>query len=254
MNIFNIKNKTIVVIGGLGKVGLPIVKSLLNSGAKVIVGSKNPNKHKSKISDSKFKGLLIYELDVSDFSSCKEFIGKVLQKSNRVDTLINSFSYRPMVNFWESDPNNWNESIRVNANGLYNISKVVIDEMIKSDGGVILNISSIYGMVGPNMNVYEGELFETEPDYPFLKSGTVGFTKYIASKFAKDKIRCNCLILGGVFNNQNKSFISKYSKHVPMGRMANDHDIVGPVIFLSSDASSYITGATLAVDGGWTSI
>ena len=91
---------------------------------------------------------------------------KVLQKSNRVDTLINSFSYRPMVNF-KSDPNNWNESIRVNANGLYNISKVAIDEMIKSDGGVILNISSIYGMVGPNMNVYEGELFETEPDYPF---------------------------------------------------------------------------------------
>ena len=109
-------------------------------------------------------------------------------------------------------------------------------------------------MVAPDMNIYNGLDFETEPDYPFIKGGIISFSKYLSSYYAKSNVRVNCISPGGFFNNQPELFLKNYISKTPLGRMANHDDMKGIALFLASDASSYITGSTIPVDGGWTAI
>jgi len=254
--MFSLKNKTALIIGGTGKVGLSIVEGLIEAEAKVIIGTRDKEKAQKtiekKIKD--FSMIKIIEVDVSEYSNCIKFIKQIKKNSAKIDILINSFSDRPMKKFWDSNPKTWNKSMKTNADGLFNICKVVVDLMRIQKKGILLNISSIYGMVGPNMNIYKNIDFETEPDYPFVKSGMIGFTRYLASKFGEENIRSNCIVLGGVYNNQPKEFLLNYNQQVPLKRMAFPEEIKGPVIFLCSESSSYINGSVLAVDGGWTAI
>jgi len=115
-------------------------------------------------------------------------------------------------------------------------------------------VSSIYGIVAPDMNIYEGSDFETEPDYPFTKGGTIMFSKYLASYYANRKVRVNCIAPGGFYNNQPEPFLTKYTEKTPLGRMANHDDMKGVALFLASRASEYITGCVIPVDGGWTAV
>ena len=123
--------------------------------------------------------------------------------------------------------------------------------MCKQGFGSIVNISSIYGLGSPLKSLYHGSNLLTEPDYPFLKGGTIALTKYLASFFAEFNVRVNAIAPGGVFNNQPDSFVSNYNSRIPMGRMASGLDIANAVNYLLSDQSSYVTGVVLPVDGGW---
>ena len=134
------------------------------------------------------------------------------------------------------------------------VVKLLVREWLKKKRGSIINISSIYGMVAPDMNIYEESDFETEPDYPFIKGGIISFSKYLSSYYSKKKVRVNCILPGGFFNNQQEPFLSKYIAKTPLGRMANHDDMKGVALFLSSEVSSYITGSVIPVDGGWTAI
>ena len=126
--------------------------------------------------------------------------------------------------------------------------------MSSQGGGSIINISSIYGMVAPDMSIYEGSDFETEPDYSFIKGGIISFSKYLSAYDSKKNVRINCISPGGFFNNQGEPFLSKYIEKTPLGRMASHDDMKGIALFLASEASSYITGSVIPVDGGWTAI
>lgn len=120
--------------------------------------------------------------------------------------------------------------------------------------GSIINISSIYGMVAPDMSIYEGSDFEIEPDYPFIKGGIISFSKYLSSYYSKKNVRVNWISPGGFFNNQEEPFLSRYIAKTPFGRMDSHDDMKGVALFLASEASSYITGSVIPVDGGWTAI
>ena len=123
--------------------------------------------------------------------------------------------------------------------------------MKKRGTGVLLNIGSHYGVLGPNFSVYEGTQMTMPAAYSLIKGGIVNFSKYLATYYAQYNIRVNAICPGGIFNNQDPKFIEKYVKLTPMGRMASPEDIAGPVLFLCSDAASYITGQAIMVDGGW---
>jgi len=144
--------------------------------------------------------------------------------------------------------------MKENARGIFITSRIFGESMAKNKRGSIVNISSIYGLVAPDMRIYDGSDFETEPDYAFIKGGIISFSKYLASYYAEKGVRVNCISPGGFYNNQPEPFLSKYIAKTPMGRMAKHDDMKGVALFLASDASQYITGSVVAVDGGWTLI
>lgn len=251
--LLNLENKIAVVSGGAGLVGYFISEGLAEAGAKVIVADVNLKKCKEIAKELTNNGLDVEaeELDITDEKSIIELRDKVVSKHRKIDILVNSAVARPMQKF--DDPiENWESSMKTNATGIFLCTRIFVDQMVKQKKGNIINISSIYGMVGPDFRIYEGTDMDNPPDYAFHKAGLINFTRYLATRFAKYNIRVNCIIAGGLFNNQPKAFLDKYNCRVPLGRMANGDDIKGAVVYLASDASSYVTGHNLIVDGGWT--
>jgi NAD(P)-dependent dehydrogenase (short-subunit alcohol dehydrogenase family) len=135
--------------------------------------------------------------------------------------------------------------------GYFLCSKFTAELMKKKSGGSILNFASIYGVVAPDFGIYKGTKMTMPAAYSAIKGGIVAFTRYLSTYYAKYNIRANVISPGGVYNHQNASFVAKYKERTPLNRMANPEDIVGAVVFLSSDASSYITGQNIIIDGGW---
>ena len=251
-DLFNLKKKCAAVVGGTGKLGKPIVEALSDYGATVFVLSRNTS-NSEKI---KFKKKKVYfiNMDQSKESEVKEAIKKIKKIYKIPDILVNCALNRPMKKFFKDTYLNWDKSMVTNARGLFITCREFGKEMSKNKRGSIINISSIYGIVAPDQKIYSGINLGTEPDYPYNKGGMIMFSKYLASYFSKKNIRVNTIVPGGFYNNQNKKFIRKYCYNVPLNRMAKEKDIKGPIVFLASEASSYITGTILVVDGGYTMI
>jgi NAD(P)-dependent dehydrogenase (short-subunit alcohol dehydrogenase family) len=252
--LLSLKGKTAVVIGGAGKIGFPMAEALAEAGALVYIASSREDSYEEavqKLSDAGLKARGI-RLDMSEEKSVLQALKTIKQDSKIPDILINSGCSRPMRKFMEDSVENWDLSMSVNARGIFVTCRSFANAMAEQGSGSIINISSIYGMVAPDMNIYEGSDFETEPDYPFIKGGVIMFSKYLASYYAKKGVRVNCIAPGGFFNNQPEPFLTNYIEKVPLGRMACHDDIKGAALFLSSKASEYITGHVLPIDGGWT--
>jgi NAD(P)-dependent dehydrogenase (short-subunit alcohol dehydrogenase family) len=144
----------------------------------------------------------------------------------------------------------WVESMRINATGMFDITREMADLIAKRGKGSIVNIGSMQGLYGADFNLYEGTTMDSPPDYHFHKGGMVALTKYLARKLGPKGIRVNCICPGGLFTNQPELFLKRYCAKVPLGRMACGDDIKGPVVFFASDASQYITGEAVLMDGG----
>lgn len=252
--MFSLNNKNALIIGGKGKIGFEISCGLARQGAKVFVASRDIDM--SHETEKIFNNLNIevIQMDASKEDEVISVVDYINSVSGNIDILVNSSAWRPSRNFMEDSIEDWEMSIRVNSSAIFVPSRIIGKKMAKNNKGSIINISSIYGITAPPMSIYEDCDFETEPDYPFLKSGCIGLSRFFSSYFAKDNVRVNVVAPGGVFNDQPEGFTKKYNKMVPMNRMASAKDIVGAVLFLSSDASSYVTGIVLPVDGGWTSV
>ena len=248
--LLSLKNKVAVIVGGAGKIGLPISEALAEAGAIVYIASSNEKSYMSAVESLSKKGHSVrgIKLDMSDESSVKDVLSLIKKQTKTPDILVNSACIRPMKKFMDDSIDNWDLSMTTNARGSF-----IINTMAEQGSGSIINISSIYGVVAPDMTIYEGSDFETEPDYPFIKGGLIMLSKYLASYYAKKNVRVNVIAPGGLYNNQPEPFLSKYKAKVPMGRMAVGDDLKGPALFLASDLSSYVTGTVLPVDGGWTS-
>lgn len=255
--LFSLKGKCAVIFGGAGKVGLPITEAMIVSGANTVVVSRN----KSKLTTTKkyFNNLGldcdVLVADQSDEKQVKEVLKIINLKYKTPDILINSGGIRPMKKNFDDTVKNWDKSMIVNSRGIFVTCRLFAKAMKKNKvRGSIINVSSIYGLVAPDMKIYEGSNFETEPDYPFIKGGIISFSKYLASYLSDYDIRVNCIAPGGVFNNQKNPFLTKYVKKTLLKRMARPDDLKGVAVFLSSEASSYITGCVIPVDGGFTTI
>ena len=258
-NIFSLKNNKIVILGGSGKMGINFSKSLSSAGAKIILGDLNKKYTNSKI---KYR-----YCDVSKEDSINNFFQSVIKDEKKINTLIYNVYSKPKnyyQKFEKYENSVWNEVMNVNLSGAFKASKIAINHFKKNNiKGNIIFVLSTYGLVGPDKsiyknlrsknNIYGGKFsLNTPASYTTSKSGLLGLTKYLATTFGKDNIRVNALTPGGVFDNQEKLFVKNYSKKVPLGRMAKWHEYNGAILFLSSDASSYMTGSNLIIDGGWT--
>ncbi len=251
MNLFSLKNKVVLITGGAGLYGRCIFDALLGAGGTVICASRNLENIQKVIEGFKSKGFNPHAkyVDQSDHESIVKLKDEIRQEFGGLDVFVNNSVARPMRRY-EDPLDTWKESMSVNATGMFDIVREMADLIDQKGGGSIVNIGSMQGMFGPDFSLYENTDMDSAPDYHFHKGGMISLTKYLARKFGPKNIRVNCISPGGLYVDQDEKFLEKYNKKVPLGRMAGDDDIKGVVVFLASQASSYITGENILMDGG----
>ena len=260
MNIldkFSLKDRIALVSGGAGpQFGSSISEALAEAGATLITASRSIERNEAFAEQMNNKGYTVHpmQLDITDPASIESLRDRVLDQFGRIDVLVNNSVVGRGGGFDEQTPEYWAASAQGNMVGLFAMCKAYIPTMAAQGSGSIINISSIYGVVGNDPSLYEGTDMKQPPDYNYVKGGMINFTRYIANYYGKQGVRANCVCPGGYFNNQPESFVENYEKRVPIGRMLNNEDIKGAIVFLASEASAYVTGATLMVDGGFTTV
>lgn len=249
---FNLKNKLVFVLGGDGLIGRKTTELLVKHGSKVVSIDKIHRGKKKKLNNTKLE-----IIDVSKTIKLEENIDKLIRKYKVPDVFINC-SY-PRTSDWQNNSfndiklNSYKKNIDIHLNSYVWSAKIIADKMkIKKRGSIIL-LSSIYGVVAQDSSIYKNTNMQESMTYSVIKGGINTLTKQLSSYYGKYNIRVNCICAGGVYNKQNKKFVNRYIKKTPLGRMASADDIAYSSIFLASDASSYITGSSFMVDGGWTS-
>lgn len=246
MNI--LKGKVIVVTGGSGLLGKELIESLIQVEAIPI---------NFEIGVDTCLDRNVIFCDVTDPSTLENAISIVLKKFGRIDGWVNNAYPRTADwanKFEDVTLDSWHKNVDYQLNSVFSCCKLVLEVMNKQGFGSIVNMSSIYGVLGPDFSVYANTEMTMPAAYSAIKGGIVNFTRYLASYYGSRGIRINCVSPGGIFNNQNEEFVNNYSAKVPMGRMGLPKDIAPSIIFLLSDDASYITGHNLMVDGGWSCV
>lgn len=253
---FSLQNKVVIQFGGTGLLGRALVAELAATGCTLIVASRNRTSLQTLADKEQAAGrkVLIEETDIGSETSLHQLRDRVLAAHQRIDGIVFNAVSRPMKSM-QDDLSVWRNSMETNATGFFATVRAFGDVMAAQRSGSIVNISSIYGMVGSNLSLYEGTKMTVAPDYFFHKGGMLNLTRYLGSHYGPHGVRVNAVSPGGIFNPdtpQAADFIERYNKITMLGRMAEAREIAGAVIFLLSDASSYITGANIPVDGGHT--
>lgn len=259
---FDLSNKVYILSGGGGILGRRFVAALVSHGARVsIIDSDNDRLDKLREETaSRGDQIEILHGDITQSADWQRFLDTTLNRFGRINGLVNNAAaksknfFAPFSDFPLSD---WNEVMAVNLTGAMLGCQTVGAYLAENGGGSIVNILSIYGVAGPDQRIYEGSIYEGRPIntpavYSASKAGLWGLTMYLSSYWADRNVRVNAVSPGGVFSGQNDTFVSRYSSRTPMGRMANDDEMSGGLLYFLSDASSYCTGQNLVIDGGLT--
>ncbi len=253
---FSLKGKVALVTGGAGLYGRQIVLALAEAGAKTFVASRNLEALEKVAKEMRKKDLDVTALqyDQSEENSILTLRDEVVRLGGKIDVLVNNAVLRPMKKGYKDNAETFAESMKVNATGLFVITRAFGDVMARQGGGSIINVGSIQGMVGPDPVIYRGtEMSGWFPDYFFHKGGMINFTRFVASYYGLKNIRCNCISPGGFWTKEMpEAFVRQYGDRTFLGRLANENDLMGIIVFLASDTSLYITGANIPVDGGYT--
>ena len=263
---FDLTGKVIVVTGGTGLLGSAYCQGLAEHGAKVVMAdlaATDPVGKAQSIKSSDGYQATGVNCDVSSEVDVIDLFQYVLGKFGRVDVVLNNAAATgehlmrqgaPFACFEDSTLEIWESALRVNLTGIYLVAREGGKAMLKSGGGCLINVSSTYGVVGPDHRIYEGMRFNSLPSYAAAKAGVHGLTRWLATYWGDKGIRVNTLVPGGVENNHDPEFVKRYIERTPLRRMAKREDMVGMIIYLASDASAYSTGQQFFVDGGWTAI
>lgn len=259
---FSVENRVVAITGGSGQLGRRFTSALAERGARVAILDLQPPK------DSASRGkddVLFVEADVTRRDSLEAALSQISGKWEVPHALINNAALDspPGSPAAENGPfedfplESWTRALEVNLTGAFLACQVFGGAMAEAGRGSIINVSSIYGVISPDQRIYEyrrtgGDAFFKPAAYSASKSGLLNLTRYLATYWAPRGVRVNTLTLGGVFNDQDPRFLKGYCARVPLGRMADEREYEGPVLFLCSEASSYMTGSNLVVDGGWT--
>jgi len=267
---FNLKDRAAIVTGGVGLLGKEFCRALAEAGAAVAVVDINA-KAAAQVADelvqSGYKAIGI-AADITNPESVNAMVKTVVEHFGRLDILVNSAALDPKFDptaaekgiapgaFEDYPLSDWNAALNVNLTGMFLVTQACVKQMNKQGKkGSIINICSTYGLNGPDQRIYikDGKRVAFKPVYyTTTKAGVMGFTKYLAAYYAGTEIRVNALTPGGVFNNHEDYFVENYSAKTILGRMAKKDEMSGALLFLASDASSYMTGNNVIVDGGWT--
>ena len=242
-----LEGKNIIVTGGNGLLGREICNDIRKKGGNAINFDID---HKDASEEN-------FVCDITNSESISDSLSLVERKYGEIHGLVNN-AYPRTKDWGTSFEDLSHASLQTNVdwqmNSYLNFCKLIIPYLRKVNGGSVVNMTSIYGVVGNDFTVYEGTTMEPPIAYSAIKGGIINATRFLASKYGKEGLRFNCVSPGGIFDHQPKSFVEAYEKKVPMKRMGNPDDIAPAVSFLLSEESKYITGHNLMVDGGWTSI
>ncbi|MFK7837576.1 MAG: SDR family oxidoreductase [Sulfitobacter sp.] len=259
----DLSGKTVVVTGGTGILGQHFCRGYVAAGARVAVIDLDADTC-AQAAKELGNGSIGLAVDITDPASVQTAIDTIVAETGRIDVLMNNAASKSrdlrafFTPFEEYDLDIWRDVMSVNIDGMFLMTQAAGRQMLaQGEGGAVLNMASIYGIVAPDARIYEGSdymggVINTPAVYSASKAAVVGFTKWLSTHWATEGIRANCLVPGGVSSGQNGVFQQNYASRVPMGRMAEAQEMVGPAVFLASDTASYITGQVLAVDGGWT--
>ena len=258
---FRLDGRVAYVAGGLGLIGAEVTKSLSSAGAKTIILDVDDSKGRSIGDELNKRGFNVtyQHFDVTDLKSAEEKIEDLNSKHSGMDIWVNCSYPRTedwgKNNFAEVTLESMQKNIELHLNSYIWLTRAVAFKMKEQQSpGSIINLSSIYGVVGHDFTIYEGTEIKGGMTYSAIKGGINNFTRNAAAYFGEYNIRINTICPGGIFDNQDPKFVENYSKKTPLKRMGNSDEIASTVLFLASDAASYITGATIMVDGGWTAI
>lgn len=258
--LFDVRNMVIVYTGATGLIGKALCEALAEKGAKIVVIDVDQKKCE-EFSQSLKKRFgcdsLGLGIDISNRVQVYKAKKEIIKKYKRIEALINA-AQNKTANFFESfekySDKDWDDIMNVNVKGVYLCSQIFGKEMIKRKKGNIVNFASTYGVVSPDPQIYVGTNLGCPVAYSTSKGGIVMFTKQLSVYWSKYNIRVNAVTPHGVYNNHQKQFDDNFSARSPMKRMSQKEELVGPLLFLLSEASSYVTGHNLIVDGGWSVI
>jgi NAD(P)-dependent dehydrogenase (short-subunit alcohol dehydrogenase family) len=268
--MFNLSGRTALVTGAAGLLGREFCRTLAEAGAAVAAVDLDGAAVRSLAESLKQEGCqaLGVQADITRPESVSEMVAATVDAFGRLDILVNSAALDPKfdpehdqnhVQTFENYPlESWNQALEVNLTGMFLASQAAVHPMLEQGSGVIINLCSIYGLVGPDQRIYlretpEGSQVRYKPAfYSVTKAGVLGFTRYLAAYYAGKHIRVNALTPGGIYNHHDEEFLAAYSSRTILGRMAERNEMNGALLFLASDASSYMTGSNLVVDGGLT--
>ena len=268
---FDLTGRVAVVTGGVGLLGAEFCRTLAEAGASVAVVDRNVPASQATADTLTKSGFnaQAFITDITQPDSVNAMVESVLSVFGRIDILVNSAALDPKFDpdavkkgitpgaFEDYPLDQWNSALNVNLTGTFLVTQACVKPMLaQGKKGSIINICSTYGLNGPDQRIYikDGERVAFKPVYyTVTKAGVMGFTKYLAAYYAGTDIRVNALTPGGVFNDHEDYFVKNYSAKTIIGRMAKKDEMNGALLFLASDASSYMTGNNVVVDGGWTS-
>jgi NAD(P)-dependent dehydrogenase (short-subunit alcohol dehydrogenase family) len=263
LECFSVRDKVIIITGALGLLGTTYTEGFAKEGANVVLVDLDGEvcrKRAKEVSGKYGTEALGIGCDITKPEEVEKMVRKAVAEYGRIDVLINNAALQTehfFAPFEEYPLKDWEEVMRVDVTGVFLCSQAVAKEMEKRKSGSIVNIASIYGVVAPDQQIYEGAIYRgkkinTPPVYSTSKGAVLSLTRYLAAYLAKYGIRVNAVTPGGVYSGQNEAFVKRYSEKCPLGRMASPQEIFQAVYFVACDASSYITGHNLVVDGGWT--
>lgn len=263
--LFDLTGRTAVVTGAAGLLGRRHCQALAGAGATVVAVDLDPAGC-ARVAEELGGSALARAADVTDPASLRALADEVLDRTGRIDVLVNNAALNDALEHASGDPDEsrfenyplerWRQSLEVNVTGVFLCSQVIGGEMARAGRGSIINLASTYAVVAPDQSLYrdpEGrQRFYKSPVYPATKGAVLAFTRYLAAYWGAAGVRVNALSPGGVENGQDDFFVREYARRTPLHRMAAPTDFMGALVFLASDASAYVTGANLLVDGGYT--
>lgn len=258
-DMFNLDGRVAVVTGGAGLIGFALAQGLATFGAHTFIADINEESAGRCAAELTAKGLKCSAIafDILDVASISTGISKIVSKAGSLDVWVNSAYPKTKewgLDFKEVSTESWRTAIDNQMTSYCLCCREAAEAMRSQKHGSVINLGSTYGMVGPDFSIYDGTDLTMPAAYAAIKGGIINFTRYLASYYAKDGIRFNCISPGGVENHQAPSFVENYVRKTLLGRMAKPKDMAGAAVFLASDASAYVTGHNLVVDGGWTAI
>ncbi len=264
---YRLEGKVVIITGGAGLLGIQHAKAIAEMGGVPVLLDVSKQKLLLAEEDIKKVSPNVYSLvvDITIEQELQTACEKIISEFEKIDVLINNAAINPKVeeetktNFSRLENyslDNWNKELNVGLTGAFLCSKIFGSSMAINNSGIIINISSDLGIIAPNQNLYRKDGVNADQQsvkpvsYSVIKHGLIGLTRYLATYWAEQGVRCNALALGGVFNQQDEQFVKKISELIPMRRMANLDEYKSAIVFLASDASSYMNGSVLTIDGG----